>query len=261
MIAPALLPEKYREWNAHWSAPRGTRFAQWKMSSRMRVLSAPLVGMFAFQENNSTRAYEYPWAFFATPLERGMRALEIGGGLSGFQFVLSRYGIKVTNVDPGLKARGRGWPVGQRTFKALNVLFRTDVALKACFVEEADLAAASLDRVYSISTFEHIPEQDLQSILKHAAAALKPGGYLVATVDLFLNVRPFASEEENEFGRNVSVKWIIEQSGLNMVQGTPAELFGFAEFDPERITRLRNIYFIGEYPALVQAFVLRKDLQ
>jgi hypothetical protein len=46
-----------------------------------------------------------------------------------------------------------------------------------------------------------------------------------------------------------------------MVQGTPAELFGFAEFDPERITRLRNIYFIGEYPALVQAFVLRKDLQ
>ena len=41
-------------------------------------------GPFAFQENNDTRRFEYPWAYFATSLRPGF-ALEIGGGLSGFQ--------------------------------------------------------------------------------------------------------------------------------------------------------------------------------
>ena len=70
-----------------------------------------LRGPFTIQDNNTTRRAEYPWAYFATPLEPGLQVLELGGSLAGFQFVLDRAGCRVTNVDPGNESHGRGWPV------------------------------------------------------------------------------------------------------------------------------------------------------
>jgi len=34
---------------------------------------------------------------------------------------------------------------------------------------------------------------------------LKPGGRLVLTIDLFLNLKPFTSRTSNQFGVNVSI--------------------------------------------------------
>ncbi len=82
----------------------------------------------------------------------------------------------------------------------------------------------------------------------------------MATVDLFLDVRPFADQEENRFGRNVSIEWIVERSGLHLAQGNPTELYGFPDFDPQRVLRGQAHYLVGDsYPAMAQAFVLRKD--
>ena len=70
-----------------------------------------MVGPFAFQDNNTSREFEYPWAFHSVSIHRGIRVVDVGGSLAGFQFVLARTGADVLNIDPGEHSSGLGWPV------------------------------------------------------------------------------------------------------------------------------------------------------
>lgn len=40
-----------------------------------------------------TRTFEYPWTYHAVPIHHGLTAVDIGGGFSGFQFLLDRHGV------------------------------------------------------------------------------------------------------------------------------------------------------------------------
>jgi SAM-dependent methyltransferase len=259
MLAPRLLPEPYRRWNRKWGAPGGRRFVRLapKAFSRGRWVFPPLFGPFVFQPNNETRVFEYPWAFHAVDVG-GRDVVEIGGSLSGFQFVLSRCGARVRNVDPGTDAPGRGWRVDDAHIARLNRWFRTSVELVPSTLQAADLEAESTDVVYSISTLEHIPAPELPSLAQHIRRVLRPGGHLVATVDLFLNLAPFTSRHENEYGTNLDVREFVTATGLTMTQGKHEELCGYDEFDPDRVLRNLERYLVGAYPAAAQLFVLRK---
>ena len=259
MLAPATLPLRYQWFNLRWGAPRG-RPVRKLAPRRLRAtrLGAALVGPFAFQTNNTTRAFEYPWAFEALQVRPGLRVLEIGGALSGFQFVLDRAGCEVVNLDPGDEFHTAGWPVTPATMAVLNAALGTKVNLKTVFLDQAGFADESFDRVVSISVFEHIPERALLGILGEVFRVLKPGGTLVLTIDLFLDVKPFTDSESNVYGHNVSVKWIVESSGLERIHGDPAELFGYPEFDAAKIRARRSDLLVGRYPAMVQTLVLRK---
>src|SRR3984885_2079402 len=166
MLAPATLPLRYQWFNLRWGAPRG-RPVRKLAPRRLRAtrLGAALVGPFAFQTNNTTRAFEYPWAFEALQVRPGLRVLEIGGALSGFQFVLDRAGCEVVNLDPGDEFHTAGWPVTPATMAVLNAALGTKVNLKTVFLDQAGFADESFDRVVSISVFEHIPERALLGIL------------------------------------------------------------------------------------------------
>jgi SAM-dependent methyltransferase len=259
MLAPKEIPERYREWNRRQGAPNGHRRARrgplrrpdlwWKVPA--------IVGPFGFQANSATRAFEYPWAFDVVP-HRGARCLDIGGSLAGFQFALDRDGATVTNVDPGERAHGLGWPVTTAAIAHLNHAFRTDVTLVPTTLQEADIPSASVDVVYSISTIEHIPADELPLLFEEIARVLRPGGACVMTVDLFLNLTPFSDRADNEFGTNVSVRDLVEFSGLALGHGDPAELLGFPEFDERRILADLERYLCGEYPVLAQCFTLHK---
>ena len=259
MIGRRKLPQGYLAWNAKWGAPAGkrlTRFVPWHL--RTRGPFRRLLGPVAFQPNSETRACEYPWAFHAAKLQPGMCCMEVGGGLSGFQFALARSGMKVINVDPGESAAGKGWPVDQRSIERLNRSFGTDVELRNCTLAEAGVAPASVDRVFSISTIEHIPTSELPEVMRGIAEVLKPGGACVLTVDLFLNLKPFSKRETNHYGTNVDVRALIEASGLELESGERSELYGFDEFDTEPILAHLEDFYVGTYPAVAQAFVLRK---
>jgi SAM-dependent methyltransferase len=217
-------------------------------------------GPFAIQTNNTTRSFEYPWAFFARPVTAGLSVVELGGGLSGFQFVLSKCGCKVTNVDPGTAARGLGWACDPETIARCNRLFGTSVALRNTHISSAQLPRGSFDRVYSISVIEHMTEDELAEAVTVAYDCLKPGGFFVLTVDLFLDVAPFSSAASNEFGRNVNVCRLIQSTPFRLVEGKPEELFGFECFDHDNIQRRLSEFLIGSYPALAQCLVLQKPL-
>ena len=262
MLARSSLPDEFREWNRRWGAPFGNSSRAARIAcSRVPGLAKrfpKLRGPFAFQENNETRIYEFPWAFFAAPLERGMHVVEIGGSLSGFQFVLAKSGARVTNVDPGESASGVGWPCTPASIRRLNRAFGTDVQLANCTLEEAQLADASVDRVFSISTIEHIPEQELPGLADDIRRILKPGGHVVLTIDLFLDLAPFTRRTENRFGWNIDVKAFVERLGMEMVVGDERELNGYPSFDSEYVLSELSELLYGSYPACAQLLVLRK---
>ena len=214
--------------------------------------------MFSFQANNTTRVVEYPWAFFAAGLEKGMDVTEIGGGLAGFQFVLSRFGCRVVNVDPGLEARGRGWDVDQRGVGRLNRAFGTSVELRNTTLQETDLARSSMDRVFAISTLEHVPADETGSLVARVRDILRPGGLFICTIDLFLNLEPFSARPSNDYGRNVDIRELVAQSGLHLVAGEPSELCGYEEFDARAILARLEEFWVGRYPCVAQTLVLEK---
>jgi SAM-dependent methyltransferase len=108
---------------------------------------------------------------------------------------------------------------------------------------EAKLAPGSIDLAYSISVIEHLGVSELHKTLDHLKRLLKPGGLFVATVDLFLNLAPFTTHQTNQWGTNVSVASLVEASGLTLIKGNRKELFGYPEFDPDRVLAHLEDYY------------------
>jgi SAM-dependent methyltransferase len=261
MLAPRKIPDHYLRWNKVHHAPygrdmRGERYIRGYLPASV---SAKILGMFSIQPNNDTRRFEYPWAIDAAQLSPGMRGLDLGGGLAGFQFILARLGVEVTNVDPGTEAKGVGWPCTPESIATLNAAFGTSVRLVNATLPEAKLPEASFDRVFSISVLEHLREQDFDATLAEVLRVLKPGGLFVLTTDLFLDLKPFTSRLENEWGCNFPVGKLLSEPGFEVIVGDPSQLYGCAEFNHDAIQSDLAKYLVGGYyPVLVQCLVLRK---
>lgn len=257
MLAPRTLPQEFADWNAKWGAPFGhnawaTNLPRWSVFLKWR-------GYFALQANNDTRRFEYPWAYHAVPLERGMSAVEIGGGLSGFQFVLSKQGLRVLNVDPGLKAKGTGWPCDEDGMGWLNRAFGTSVELVNASITEANLPGESFDVAYSISVLEHLTPDEIKPAIQAVYDCLKPGGAFVATFDLFLDLRPFTSRQNNPYGTNHPLIKYVDQTPFQLEVGKRDELYGSDSFHKDVIQSNLAQYLTGSgYPTLAQCVVLRK---
>jgi 2-polyprenyl-3-methyl-5-hydroxy-6-metoxy-1,4-benzoquinol methylase len=258
MLATAQLPQPYVEWNQIHGAPYGRNLIHPRLK---RIFLSEeswqrLRGPFTLQVNNTIRRFEYPWAFIAAKLQPKMRVLEIGGGLSGFQFVLDSHGCSVVNVDPGMDEAG--WPCNQESMRKLNRRFAANVELRNTTIEKADLLGGSFDRAFSISVIEHLPEESAIEVMKHVHRCLKPGGLFVLTSDLFLNLKPFCSRQTNEFGRNQNIRALIDEAAWELLVGDRACLYGFPEFNPDFILSNLEKYFIGIYPALAQCLIIKK---
>jgi Methyltransferase domain len=259
MIAPAKLPPRFAEWNAAEGAPDGrqVRGARW----RRLLLGAGSViratGPFGRQRNSSTRSFEYPWAFETIRPEARLEVVEMGGGLSGLQFVLAREGCRVTNVDPGEPGAG-GRAFGTGDIEQLNRIFGTSVRHVPARIVDAGLPESRFDRVVSLSVLEHLEPGEALASLRAAAACLRVGGLCVLTLDLFLNLRPFTSRESNPWGRNLDVRALVEGSGLKLVAGRRGELLGYPEFDADAVQSHLEDYWMGRYPVLAQCLVLEK---
>lgn len=258
MIGRRLLPETCLRWNERWGAPFGRGMADGlSLKGRLRHPARGEFGPFAFQWNNTTRIFEYPWAYHAAQVVPGMRVMEVGGGLSGLQFVLDLEGCEVVNVDPGSDG-AHSWPNSATDHDLLNQTFQTHVTLVQERVEALGHDAGTYDRVFCISVIEHVPPDSAQAMMRSMARLLKPGGLCVMTVDLFLDVYPFTEKRENSLGMNADVHALVAESGLELVSGYTDELHGFPEFDHRKIRSRADEFYEGRFHALAQALVLRK---
>lgn len=255
MLAPRQIPTDYVRWNQAWNSPFGRecRLPRFLLSSRRYLRTR---GPFAWQPNNSTREYEYPWAYhkIAETGER-LRILEIGGGLSGLQFVLAGEGHQVTNVDPGIEPAGVRWNMSQEFHGRLCRAFDAPVQLIPASISEAHLPDRSFDLVLTISVIEHFPECEIESLSRHLTRILKPGGRVVMTVDLFLDQSPFCSRDRNKFGTNINIRELLDRCSLDLAEGDRSQLVGFDEFNADSIHAHLSEFLIGSYPALAQCLV------
>jgi 2-polyprenyl-3-methyl-5-hydroxy-6-metoxy-1,4-benzoquinol methylase len=244
MLAKAQLTEGFEAWNRRWGAPSGRHFPlEGLVARRAPGIARYVRGPFGFQSNSPTRRYEYPWV--ASKLRGEHRLLEIGGALSGLQFSLAKgQGAEVHNVDPLIN-----YGNGPREYEvspaerhaAMNACYKTKVVLHHSVLEDADLEGP-FDAVYSVSTLEHMQKDAIERTLGRIDNLLRPGGRLVLTADLFLDAQPFCSAESNRWGTNISMAWLAEVTGYDLVEGDRRELFGYPEFSTDYV--LCNL---GEY--------------
>ena len=254
------MPLAFYEWNRRHHAPYGRR------NRLSRLLGVRYRGPFAFQANNGTRVYEYPWAYSAINAHRDARGgrpltiVELGGSLAGLQWVLAREGHRVINVDPGLAARGVGWDVNADRHRALSRAFGTQVELIPRTLAEAGLGDGTANVLLAVSTIEHFAPADLAEFAAHAARIIKPDGVVILTIDLFLDLAPFSAVERHQYGTNVDVRRLLADAKLELVQGNPKELHGYPEFTTERVLAGLAQYLVGQpYPALAQCLIARRS--
>lgn len=263
MLAPSQISENFSRWNKQVGSPFGLPIPLAKKLKRILPKSWywRLRGPFSIQRNNSTREFEYPFVYEKISKAQAKTILDFGGGLSGMQFVLAREGYHVINVDPGMEARGKGWPCTIESIGKLNKLFRTSVELRNTTIDNANIKENSIDTAISISVIEHLPWTEIETAMKCVWSMLKPGGRFILTIDLFLDVYPFSEANSNKYGTNIDLKKLVEVAPFFIEWGEKNELFGFDEFSMNNIVQNKKQYLVGEgYPTLVQCLVLRKQL-
>jgi 2-polyprenyl-3-methyl-5-hydroxy-6-metoxy-1,4-benzoquinol methylase len=259
VLSPAELSEQFVAWNRKWGAPYGRRIRPWRLVGRIRSRVVRIIGPFAFQGNSLTRTFEYPWVYYELPEKRGARLLEIGGALSGLQFVLSKEGADVHNVDP-LRDYGSGEYASNLSLKhaEINKRYGTSVALHQSTLPACTDVGSDFDAIYSVSTIEHMTQDDISATLTRTRELLKPGGLLVLTVDLFINIAPFTVRQRNEYGSNVSIAWIHSHlPDFDLVSGRMSELYGYPQFSPEQVQQGLERFMMNG-PQLAQAVTFRK---
>jgi SAM-dependent methyltransferase len=263
MLGRLRMPQEYQDFNTKWGAPFGYPAATPVLLKQRHERPDPAYGPFAYQLHSGTRTFEYPWAYHAARTSPGTRVLDVGGCVGGLQYVFALEGCAVTNADPCDNESGgwpqTRWPVGPDLHEQLNETFGTNVRLVQKRVQEADLPAGSFDRAISLSVIEHLAPADARDMVEHILSLLVPGGLLVATVDLFLDLKPFGVLNRNCFGTNIDLCRLIDGLDADLVEGDRRELFGFPEFDVDRlVAQIDDLYLSPTYPCLTQALVLRK---
>ncbi len=267
MLAKKDIPLEYREWNKRWGAPYGFHVDNSQVSlQRFSAKDPERYGPFGFQPTSHTRTLEYPWAYFSADPQPGMRVLDVGGWLSGLQVVLAKQGCEVVNVDP---SEDEKWSIGvekgndthAEIHRWFTSMFDVDVTLVTERLQDSDFEANSFDRIFAISVLEHVDQDEAELMVDTMCQLLAPGGLIVLSIDLFLDVKPFGMLDKNVWGRNTDVHALLSRNNLTLECGDPAELCGFPEFDPQRIADRIDEFFIGwNYPVLSQFVTLRKPL-
>ena len=135
------------------------------------------------------RRTEYPWAIQQAKLDKKMKILDIGSGISLFPVFLASKGHEVFSIDNDEILMNRVSPeLAKLSGVTVNYSF-VDVA-KINFEDE------TFDRVFCISTIEHLEEEIIDSkyvnyhkknldvkAIGEMLRVLKPGGILIFTFD------------------------------------------------------------------------------
>ena len=134
------------------------------------------------------KGHNRPWVTKHGQWKAGIKFLDIGAGFSDLpSYLVERYGMEGWVADDfGMSAGETLWsrwgdprelpkkyPKVKYVFKCVGQSDAWDQFPKAYF-----------DRIYSISTLEHVPKPDLPGVFSHMVAMLKPGGIMLHTIDI-----------------------------------------------------------------------------
>ena len=193
----------------------------------------------------AARLWEYPFALLSAELQPGMKAADIGCGMTAFTIYLKEVaGCDVTGVDPDLFEQGTkylGHGVSQEFVRQAGLTI-----VKGDF-ESIPLGTDSQDRVFSISVMEHVEPHVRFRGIQEIARILKPGGRAIITVDVsmffFLN-RPLdlVWDSGQVLLEPVDLRWPVRRFGMfsdGGAENLPADVFGMTLVKEQREVETR----------------------
>lgn len=134
------------------------------------------------------KGHNRPWVISQGQWEPGLRFLDVGAGYSDLAaYLVERYRMEGWVADDFGKSSGNTlWS----RWGDPHELPKKHPGVKYVFkcVGEPDswneFPKAYFDRIYSVSTLEHIPRERMQDVFAHMNALLKPGGLMIHSVDI-----------------------------------------------------------------------------
>ena len=135
------------------------------------------------------RQLEYPWAIIHSNLDKGLKILDIGSGISEFPMYLSSKGHEVYSIDTDEVCMNRLAP-------KLAEWCGVKVNYKVSDATNLEFSDNTFDRIFFISVLEHLEEERINhrivnnhrrnldvKAIKEMLRVLKPGGLLILTTD------------------------------------------------------------------------------
>ena len=157
--------------------------------------------------NHWSRNWEYPWSVLASEFKNNSyKIIDVGGGGSSFARYLSECGYDCIVCDPSLNQglnvvinRNKGLYRNVRTLIFQLILRLTgitrlwgkpsknendSVLYYPYSAEDIQFPNNYFDRVFCLSTMEHIPVENWNQCMNEFERVLKPGGRLIITIDM-----------------------------------------------------------------------------
>jgi 2-polyprenyl-3-methyl-5-hydroxy-6-metoxy-1,4-benzoquinol methylase len=133
-----------------------------------------------------SRCFEWPWAVINSELTRGETVLDAGGGHGVLQYALAKRCDYVVNMDMNVRSLSAAAANKERL-----VVPHLDLVIGD--ITKIPSPDENFSRVFCISVLEHMEDwaQGMNELLR----VLKPGGFLMLTLDVKRNPKP----EEKEF--------------------------------------------------------------
>ncbi|MFT7035860.1 MAG: 2-polyprenyl-3-methyl-5-hydroxy-6-metoxy-1,4-benzoquinol methylase [Cyclobacteriaceae bacterium] len=136
-----------------------------------------------------SRFWEYPFAIRSSELNDGLKCADIGCGTTPFLvYLANKVGSRnVTGFDPDLiqksgDTRHSAFGIREKFIDHIGINFSADSMTKL------NAESESFDRVFCLSVLEHTPFETQIAGLKEMVRILKPGGKLILTMDLGINL-------------------------------------------------------------------------
>jgi len=130
------------------------------------------------------KGHNRPWIIANGNFEKGEKVVEVGGAYSALpQYLSDKFNIEAWVIDDfGVESREDLWSRwGNR--EELKVKYPS---VKYVFERVGDGANIPLDYfdcIYSVSTLEHIPWDEMKRVFDHMCKMLKPGGRMLHCID------------------------------------------------------------------------------
>ena len=132
------------------------------------------------------KGHNRPWIIANGNFAKGEKVVEVGGAYSGLpQYLSDEFNVEAWVVDDfGVESKEDLWSRwGDR--EELNSKYPSvNYVFERVGVGTTKIPSAYFDCVYSVSTLEHIPWNNMKKVFDHMCKMLKPGGRILHCVDV-----------------------------------------------------------------------------
>lgn len=165
-----------------------------------------------------SRQTEWPWAILNAELSPRHTCLEVGGAGCVMKYPVAKRCKHVVVADVNEEDM-------RHTEKAVDLLGFTNITQVRADARSLPYPDNWFDRVFCISVLEHIPDRHTDAA-REMVRVLKPGGYLLLTMDVVIEGKPFVDNFFLDLNGAVEV---IKALGIDKINNPPNPIRGFLQ--------------------------------